>query len=152
MPKPCCSMHKHYYKTNLANPGPDANRSNQTSHRFEPAFSFLISITLLHPPTSSSSNYQLFQKGEEKERKQNAQRIIIAMAEQNQNQTTEAGRHQEVGHKSLLQSDALYQVPPQLHSFVKKEKKNLFFLLVFILFYIIVMLKTKIFFFRGGVW
>ena len=67
--------------------------------------------------------------------KQNAQRIIIAMAEQNQNQTTEAGRHQEVGHKSLLQSDALYQVPPQLHSFVKKEKKKSFFLLVFILFY-----------------
>ena len=28
----------------------------------------------------------------------------------NQEKQTEAGRHQEVGHKSLLQSDALYQV------------------------------------------
>lgn len=32
---------------------------------------------------------------------------MAAKAEGTQN---EAGRHQEVGHKSLLQSDALYQV------------------------------------------
>lgn len=30
----------------------------------------------------------------------------------------EAGRHQEVGHKSLLQSDALYQVMLQLVLFL----------------------------------
>jgi len=42
-------------------------------------------------------------------RTETSQKTIIAMAEHNQNLTTEVGRHQEVGHKSLLQSDALYQ-------------------------------------------
>jgi caffeoyl-CoA O-methyltransferase len=32
------------------------------------------------------------------------------MAANGEEQQTQAGRHQEVGHKSLLQSDALYQV------------------------------------------
>lgn len=32
------------------------------------------------------------------------------MATKQEEQQTQAGRHQEVGHKSLLQSDALYQV------------------------------------------
>jgi len=36
----------------------------------------------------------------------------IAMANNGEKTQTEAGRHQEVGHKSLLQSDALYQVHP----------------------------------------
>ncbi|MBA0591712.1 hypothetical protein Gorai_008715, partial [Gossypium raimondii] len=34
---------------------------------------------------------------------------VLAMATNTQDQQSQAGRHQEVGHKSLLQSDALYQ-------------------------------------------
>lgn len=45
---------------------------------------------------------------------------VLAMATNTQDQQSQAGRHQEVGHKSLLQSDALYQVSSsmfQLDSF-----------------------------------
>lgn len=35
---------------------------------------------------------------------------FVPMATNTQEQQSQAGRHQEVGHKSLLQSDALYQV------------------------------------------
>lgn len=37
------------------------------------------------------------------------------MAAKQQDQQTQAGGHQEVGHKSLLQSDALYQVKIRSH-------------------------------------
>nr|XP_029152197.1 caffeoyl-CoA O-methyltransferase isoform X2 [Arachis hypogaea] len=46
-----------------------------------------------------------------------------------QNQTSEAGRHQDVGHKSLLQSDALYQyiletsVYPREHEAMKELRE-----------------------------
>lgn len=38
-----------------------------------------------------------------------------AMATNGEDQQKQAGRHQEVGHKSLLQSDALYQVTKHIH-------------------------------------
>lgn len=48
------------------------------------------------------------------------------MAPTQEEQQKQAGRHQEVGHKSLLQSDALYQVHqpiPHIHTHKKETKK-----------------------------
>lgn len=39
------------------------------------------------------------------------------MANKGEGEQNQAGRHQEVGHKSLLQSDALYQVPKRTSFF-----------------------------------
>lgn len=48
-------------------------------------------------------------KRRKEEKKSDIERKI-EMATTQEEQQNEAGRHQEVGHKSLLQSDALYQV------------------------------------------
>ena len=74
-------------------------------------------------------------KRRKEEKKSDIERKI-EMATTQEEQQNEAGRHQEVGHKSLLQSDALYQVHKhnpnstllfysiiKLYLFKKKKKK-----------------------------
>lgn len=47
------------------------------------------------------------------------------MATNGADQQNQAGRHQEVGHKSLLQSDALYQVTKHVHTIKAMNIQNL---------------------------
>ncbi|KAK7348748.1 hypothetical protein VNO80_23401 [Phaseolus coccineus] len=91
-------------KTNLTYPEPDPKRFNQTPLSFFHSlnrFCFLI-LTTLHHPHLFKLPLTLIKEKEKAPKN-------IAMANNGEQNQTEAGRHQEVGHKSLLQSDALYQ-------------------------------------------
>lgn len=50
------------------------------------------------------------QRPRKRRRRRKRKSVTVLMATNGEGKQNEAGRHQEVGHKSLLQSDALYQV------------------------------------------
>ncbi|KAK7319890.1 hypothetical protein RJT34_04618 [Clitoria ternatea] len=109
-------------------------RFNQTSKSF--LFNFTgsnrsIPSYIYHPltrPIPQAPINSSTQKGRTKKRKQRGTKIL-AMASNGEQNQTESGRHQEVGHKSLLQSDALYQyiletsVYPREHEAMKELRE-----------------------------
>lgn len=60
-------------------------------------------------PSSNLRNNLIFQSTTEREKKEKRDKQILNSEKMAQN-ADQTSRHQEVGHKSLLQSDALYQV------------------------------------------
>lgn len=104
----------------LHQPHPVGSRFNQPRlrslflTRFKPDISLPIYYTsLIYHLSQGRGRKNSNTNKKKKKRVQETKKRLQAMAEQNQ---TEAGRHQEVGHKSLLQSDALYQVILQFQS------------------------------------